>query len=160
MVIDSTLWGERGENLSVDTTLPIIDTAIRERKSGVCEYRRMVSSKNTRIYSSDHSLLQTWLFSCRLRCPSCLNVVPQTAHAYGFSPVCVLLWALRCESCVKLVLHTWHLYGRSPVCMRLCAFMADRSANAAEQNGQMCGFSPVWSLETGRGQKSERCVWP
>ena len=71
-----------------------------------------------------------------------LNLVPQTWHGYGFSPVWMRIWALRWATWTNRALHVSHLYGFSPLWIRKWVFKFAGRLNWASQIGHLYGLLP------------------
>ena len=71
-----------------------------------------------------------------------MNLVPQTWHGYGFSPVWMRICALRWATWTNRALHVSHLYGFSPLWIRKWVFKFAGRLNWASQIGHLYGLLP------------------
>uniref|UniRef100_A0A8C7X6X2 Uncharacterized protein n=1 Tax=Oryzias sinensis TaxID=183150 RepID=A0A8C7X6X2_9TELE len=80
--------------------------------------------------------------SWRCRDSGLLKVLPQRAHGYGLSFVCMLRSCLRRSEDRMKSLPQGQPYGRSPVCSRLCCCSVPWWEYAFPQMSHTCGFRP------------------
>lgn len=114
------------------------------------------------------------VFLCLFNWLLLMNLLPQSGHEYGFSPVCNLIWILssvlrrklfphseqaNCFSpeCIlmwilwsqrrtKLFPHSVHEKGFSPVCVRMCSLRLLLRRNRLPQTVQLKGLSSMCDL--------------
>lgn len=107
-----------------------------------------------------------WWNKCDRSCVAWMKLLSQKLHAYGRSPVCVLLWRFNVSFAEKLFPHcsnksnairkcnlvcamaflltAWQVYGFSPVWDLRCFRSAPFDGNDLSHKSHENGFSPVW----------------
>lgn len=93
--------------------------------------------------------LLTWVLICVLRFPLSENLFLHISHAYGFSPVCLLIWILRVLDLMNACSQYLHLKGLSPECLLIWSVKWPCVVKFLVQPWieQANGFSPEWILK-------------
>ena len=82
-------------------------------------------------------------FKCRFLELNCVNSLPQTSQAYGFTPVCVRMCAVKTWFLPNALPHMSQQCDFTPVCMRRCWVKTSFLLNNLPHWSHLCDFTPV-----------------